>query len=765
MKNLLFIIVMAYLLMVSSLTLKAQDGVLDNTFGSGGVLTIPYGPLSNNYLKSVIVQPDGKILIGGQVNNGTVAPNSNFYINRINPDSTQDLAFNVTGGNAAQVFFSQSSLYTNSIEGMALQTDGTILFGGYAGSTQKAVVGKLNANGNTFSSPVAVYNTACPNNNVITGLSYNSNTNTIALSGYESYSTTYMLGLKFINNATSCPLDGSFNSGGTNPGTVYLNSTTFTLNNANAVINMDDGSVLLGGYSFDQNGYKVFTVVKLKKDGSMDNFFGVNGIAQVALGLAFTGYINAMKLLHNGEILLAGSANNSMGLALLNADGTIDNTFKRLTYSYFRGSTEVLNIAIQEDNKILVCGKCSNLKGGLILRCQSNGTIDSSFGTNGLLAIPNVITNNLALSVKDGHAYVVGQNGTDLMVAKIAYRTQPLNILGKDIASISSQGYYYVQPVKAGYTYQWSTTNTNVFTKNSATGDSLTVFFTNDTSSVTLICIISDAAGLPVKTLTKKIIINPVPTFAQLLTPPACAASQTNCRTSYINSFSILDTKVVSINTGCSPTGYFDLTSSSNYDTLHIGNSYQAAIRYGADTGTIAYLAVWIDFNNDGVINDAREFVGASSSTTGTIEINNILIPTDAEPGPKRVRARIRLSAPFTVNDFCPTNDETAETEDYLVVLNKYNGVKIPNFITPNNDGKNDLFIVHGVDGNAQNNLKVFNKIGDLVYEANEYDNTWGGKDQNGNSLKSGTYYYVFSQKVSDKKKEEVIKGFLEIRY
>ncbi|HWZ22962.1 MAG TPA: gliding motility-associated C-terminal domain-containing protein, partial [Cytophagaceae bacterium] len=399
-----------------------------------------------------------------------------------------------------------------------------------------------------------------------------------------------------------------------------------------------------------------------------------------------------------------------------------------------------------------------------------DGNIDPSFGTNGELIIPNVklsCSDIAPITAGVGALYVAGKvsSNNNLLVAKIIYHTQSYNILGKDIASISSQSDYYVQPIKAGYTYQWSANNTNVFTKNSISGDTLTVFFTNDTSSVTLTCSIIDVNGALVKTLTKKITINPEPTLAQSLTPTLCAASQTNCQTSYINSFSIVNTKVGSTNTGCSPTGYFDFTSSSHYDTLYIGSSYQATIEYGVASGPTAYFGVWIDFNNDGQINDTREFVGSSSSTTGTTNVNNILIPTDVEQGPKRLRARIRLSAPFTVQDFCATNDETAETEDYLIVLNKYNGVKTPNFITPNNDGKNDLFIVHGADGNTDNNLKVFNKIGDLVFEANNYDNTWAGKDQNGNALKSGTYYYVFSQTVSDKKKDDVVRGFLEIRY
>ena len=39
--------------------------------------------------------------------------------------------------------------------------------------------------------------------------------------------------------------------------------------------------------------------------------------------------------------------------------------------------------------------------------------------------------------------------------------------------------------------------------------------------------------------------------------------------------------------------------------------------------------------------------------------------------------------------------------------------------------------------------VEVFNRYGLQVYSKNDYTNEWGGKQDNGNALPSGTYYYT----------------------
>lgn len=71
------------------------------------------------------------------------------------------------------------------------------------------------------------------------------------------------------------------------------------------------------------------------------------------------------------------------------------------------------------------------------------------------------------------------------------------------------------------------------------------------------------------------------------------------------------------------------------------------------------------------------------------------------------------------------------------------NDLFIPTGFSPNGDGVNDTFEVVGVDVFADNTLTVFNRWGQVVYNATAYANQWDGRGDNGQELMDDTYYYV----------------------
>ncbi len=62
--------------------------------------------------------------------------------------------------------------------------------------------------------------------------------------------------------------------------------------------------------------------------------------------------------------------------------------------------------------------------------------------------------------------------------------------------------------------------------------------------------------------------------------------------------------------------------------------------------------------------------------------------------------------------------------------------INIPNVFTPNGDGKNDRFDIDGILS-TENTVKIFNRWGQVVYEAKNYRNTWSAT-----GVPDGTYYY-----------------------
>jgi len=66
----------------------------------------------------------------------------------------------------------------------------------------------------------------------------------------------------------------------------------------------------------------------------------------------------------------------------------------------------------------------------------------------------------------------------------------------------------------------------------------------------------------------------------------------------------------------------------------------------------------------------------------------------------------------------------------------------IPNIFTPNNDGKNDDFVIKDLESYPRSQLLIFNRWGNEVYRADNYLNNW-----NGSGLAEGTYYYVLNRR------------------
>jgi gliding motility-associated-like protein len=69
----------------------------------------------------------------------------------------------------------------------------------------------------------------------------------------------------------------------------------------------------------------------------------------------------------------------------------------------------------------------------------------------------------------------------------------------------------------------------------------------------------------------------------------------------------------------------------------------------------------------------------------------------------------------------------------------------LPNFFTPNNDGRNDIYYSLNLnDFVKQVDMQIFNRWGQLVYETEDPDIAWDGRHLKSKELvSSGVYYYI----------------------
>ena len=70
--------------------------------------------------------------------------------------------------------------------------------------------------------------------------------------------------------------------------------------------------------------------------------------------------------------------------------------------------------------------------------------------------------------------------------------------------------------------------------------------------------------------------------------------------------------------------------------------------------------------------------------------------------------------------------------------------VDATNILTPNGDGKNDRWVIRNIDSYPNNEVRIFDRAGRLVYQRRNYNNEWDGR-LNGQPLAEGAYYYILT--------------------
>jgi len=90
------------------------------------------------------------------------------------------------------------------------------------------------------------------------------------------------------------------------------------------------------------------------------------------------------------------------------------------------------------------------------------------------------------------------------------------------------------------------------------------------------------------------------------------------------------------------------------------------------------------------------------------------------------------------------TCDDVCSMATVFIAVNGSLICDVPNIITPNNDGYNDVLFIPCLSGTAYPNstLMILNRWGDEVYNASPYNNDWNGT-YNGSPLPEGTYFYI----------------------
>ncbi|MCK4663705.1 MAG: T9SS type A sorting domain-containing protein [Bacteroidales bacterium] len=371
-------------------------GSLDLSFGDAGIVITDLSNYSD-FVYSMAIQTDGKIVVTGESYNGE---NTDFSLVRYNTDGTLDNTFGTDG-----IVTTDINNLNDETRAIAIQTDGKIVVTGISsnGTDYDIAVIRYNSDG-------TLDNTFGTNGIVITpvGEYYDwpyavaiQTDGKIVVTG-NIYITYYNSDIIVIRYNTDGTLDNSFGAEGK-----VITAVSSTDDNASAVAVQTDGKIVTAGSSGTD-----FAVLRYNTNGTLDNTFGTNGII-----ITDNGFARAIILQTDGKIVTAGGSDADFAVVRYNTDGTLDNTFG--TNGIVRTdindkSNYAWAVAIQTNGKIVTAGYSYNDDMNTdfaLVRYNINGTLDNTFGTDGIVTtdIENYSNQVRAVAIQnDGKIVVAG---------------------------------------------------------------------------------------------------------------------------------------------------------------------------------------------------------------------------------------------------------------------------------------------------------------------------------------------------------------------
>jgi uncharacterized delta-60 repeat protein len=280
------------------------DGTLDSSFGAGGRVTTSFG-VGADKAYALLLQPDGKIVIGGTSNQG--ATGNDFALARYNADGTLDNSFG-NGGKVLTAIGSDGA--GESVYALALHTEAgvaRIVAVGGEGDFIAAAYGASGALDVSFGSGGLVQHLFGSVTGAARGVVVTAD-NQLVLAGHRDHD---FAAVRLQANGTP---DSSFGNGGRTVVAVSLDNW----DEATALVRQADGRLLMGGWVYSGNSSSADTVlVRLNADGSRDTDFSPDAIRITAVAAGNKTDAGQALALQPDErvptvrVLQAGEANGS----------------------------------------------------------------------------------------------------------------------------------------------------------------------------------------------------------------------------------------------------------------------------------------------------------------------------------------------------------------------------------------------------------------------------------------------------------------------
>jgi uncharacterized delta-60 repeat protein len=419
------------LALVAGSVFASPAGTLDTGFSGDGVVKTGFSPY-NASAAAVLQQPDGKLVIAGYVDADVPSSsNKQLVLIRYNSsDGSRDTTFN--GNGVLQVSFAQGI----RAAALARQTDNKLVAAGWVrpndGSAESIAIVRVKTDGSldhSFNSDGVVTTSSIGNTPTHAYAVTTRSDGTILAAGDVAQSGTLNKDFVLLSYKSNGDLNNNFGDGG-----AVVTDISGGNDVARAIIKQTDGKIiLLGGTEFNAAANSNFALVRYNSNGSIDN--GFSGDGKITTKFRSNDYSVAYGGMQqkDGKIVVVGSSisvdggDGDFAIARYLSDGTLDSSFNgsgKVLTDVTSGNDFATGVIQQWDGKLLVSGDSSD-GSSILVRYNTNGSLDTSFGIGGVL-VTNVgdpmQVNGMVLQA-DGQVVVAGNTFTsgNYVVALVRY--------------------------------------------------------------------------------------------------------------------------------------------------------------------------------------------------------------------------------------------------------------------------------------------------------------------------------------------------------
>ncbi len=199
---------------------------------------------------------------------------------------------------------------------------------------------------------------------------------------------------------------------------------------ATGVAIQSDGKIVTAGYSLGSSDTADFALVRYNTNGTLDTSFGADGIVITDVG-GYVNYAFSVAIQSDGKIIAAGTNDKDFALVCYDTNGSLDPTFGIdgiVTTDVGGKQDTIYGVAIQSDGKIVAAGRSHNATVRIfaLARYDTNGSLDASFGTDGIITTEVGSGNSEANSVaiqSDGKIVAAGSDAGIHNFALVRYDT------------------------------------------------------------------------------------------------------------------------------------------------------------------------------------------------------------------------------------------------------------------------------------------------------------------------------------------------------